>query len=88
MIIDHTTNIKRIAREKNIQLKDLAERLEITKETLSRVINGENPTIKTLEKFATALNVDISEILFGPQDPEPPKHICPHCGKEIKIKLE
>jgi transcriptional regulator with XRE-family HTH domain len=89
MKIDHTANIKRIAKEKGIQLRDLAERLEITKETLSRLINGGNPTIKTLEKFANILDVDIKEILFGPEPAEPPtaKHICPHCQKEINIKI-
>lgn len=87
MEINHTANIKRIAKDKGIQLYELAEKLEITKETLSRLINGTNPTISTIEKFARVLNVEPSEILFGIKDKpfEPGNHVCPHCGKKINI---
>lgn len=88
MELNYTENVKRLLKEKNIQVKDIANALGIAKENASRLINQDLPTLKTVVKLAEILNVDISEILFGPQDPEPPKHICPHCGKEIKIKLE
>ena len=45
-------------------ITQLAERLNIKQESLSRAING-NPTIETLEKIATALGVGITE-LFEP----------------------
>lgn len=92
MELNYTANIKRIAKEKGLQLKDLAITLDITRETLSRLINNENPTIATVEKIAKALNVEPSEILFGikddPQHQEQQNNICPHCGKKIKITLQ
>lgn len=88
--MDHTANIKRITKEKGIQIKDLAATLEMTKENLSRLINSDNPTLKSIEKIAIALNVEPSEILFGIKDnnQQQPNNICPHCGKRIKISIE
>lgn len=88
--MDHTANIKRITKEKGIQIKDLAATLEMTKENLSRLINSDNPTLKSIEKIAAALNVEPSEILFGIKDnnQQQPNNICPHCGKKIKISIE
>lgn len=90
MEVNYTANIKRIAKEKGIQIKDLAQALNITKETLSRLINNENPTLNTVKKIAIALNVEPSEILFGIKDnnQQQPNNICPHCGKKIKISIE
>ncbi|KXT43051.1 helix-turn-helix domain-containing protein, partial [Bacteroides intestinalis] len=51
-------------KEKGITVSQLAEKMGIKQESLSRAING-NPTLETLEKIANALGVDISE-LFAP----------------------
>ena len=88
--MDHTTNIKKIAKSKGIQIKDLATALEMTKENLSRLINSENPTLKSIEKIAAALNVQPAEILFGVklEDHQSQEKIsCPHCGKPVCIKI-
>lgn len=92
MKLNYTANIKRIAKGKGLQLKDLAEVMNVTKEGLSRLINNDNPTLNTVEKFAKALDVEPSEILFGikddPRHQEQQNNICPHCGKKIKITLQ
>lgn len=56
--------IKDVCKEKGITVSQLAEKMGIKQESLSRAING-NPTLETLEKIANALGVDISE-LFAP----------------------
>lgn len=57
--------VKEICKEKGIQMQELANRLGITRITLTRNING-NPTISTLENIAHALGVEVSE-LFAPK---------------------
>ena len=57
-----------------------------TKESLSRAING-NPTLETLEKIATALGVNITELFDQPKN-NTTGITCPHCGKNINIKIE
>lgn len=53
--------IKEICKEKNLTISMLAERMQIKQESLSRAING-NPTMETLQKIATALNVQVWEL--------------------------
>lgn len=62
--------IKEICKEKSITISELADKMGVGRESMSRTING-NPTIETLEKIATALEVEIVELfaekseLFG-----------------------
>lgn len=53
--------IKDVCKEKGITVSQLAEKMGIKQESLSRAING-NPTLETLEKIANALEVDITEL--------------------------
>ena len=56
--------IKEVCKEKGITVSQLAEKMGIKQESLSRAING-NTTLETLERIANALEVDITE-LFAP----------------------
>lgn len=75
--------IKEICREKGIMLKDLAVMIGITEVGLSKSLNG-NPNISRLEEIATALGVPVTELFERPQKGV---LVCPHCGKEISIKI-
>lgn len=57
-------SVKELCKEKGLTIQDLADKMEMKRESLSRAING-NPTLETLEKIANALEVDITE-LFEP----------------------
>lgn len=56
--------IKEIAKRKGVSLEELAEKLGINRVTLSRNING-NPTVKTLETIAEALEVEVRDLFEG-----------------------
>lgn len=53
--------IKEVCKEKGITVSQLAEKMGIKQESLSRAING-NPTLETLERIASALGVDVPEL--------------------------
>ncbi|MGC6429844.1 MAG: helix-turn-helix domain-containing protein [Jejuia sp.] len=53
-------NIKEVIKENGYSVTSLAEKLEMTQVSLSRIING-NPTVETLEKIANALDVDVKD---------------------------
>lgn len=57
--------VKEICKAKGLQMQELAERLGVTRVTLTRNISG-NPTVETLEKIAEALGVEVVE-LFKPE---------------------
>jgi len=74
--------VKDICKQKGLLMEDLANKLGITRITLTRNING-NPTVETLEKIATALDVSITE-LFEP--PATDVITCPKCGTKFKME--
>ena len=80
--------VKEICKEKGMQMQELADKLGITRITLTRnmsnIANGKtSPSLDLLERIAGALGVSVPE-LFAPQ---PTNTItCPHCGKLIKVE--
>lgn len=77
--------VKEICEEKNITLQDLAGALGITYQSLWSSLTG-NPSLSRLKDIASALNVPIEDIFVKPKNTS--SAVCPHCGKEIKIKIE
>ena len=73
--------VKEICRERGLTITQLAEKLKIKQESLSRAING-NPTIETLEKIASALDVQIGELF---EQPSTNIINCPKCGAKLKL---
>ena len=74
--------VKELCKEKGLQMQELADKLGITRITLTRNISG-NPTISTLENIAAALGVSVPE-LFAPQ---PTNTItCLKCGTVLEVK--
>lgn len=53
--------ILEICKEAGINQTELAEKIGLSRVGLSKAING-NPTVDTLERIATALNVPITEL--------------------------
>jgi transcriptional regulator with XRE-family HTH domain len=76
--------VKEICKEKGVLMVDLASQLGIARVNLTKAING-NPTIETLEKIATALNVPVVELF---QRPASGNITCPSCGSQIKLSVE
>ena len=74
--------IKEVCKEKGMLFKDLAEKIGITDIALRASLKG-NPTIGTLEKVATALEVPITDLF---EQPEKDYINCPKCG--VRLRLE
>lgn len=79
------SRIKELLKEKGITISNLAEQIGTTQTSLSRALgdNG-NPTYETLNKIANVLNVGMSELFKS----SGLSITCPHCGKNINIKVE
>lgn len=54
--------VKDILKEKKLTQKEFALRMKMHSESLTRILNGGNPTMQTLENMAKALNVNIAEL--------------------------
>ena len=75
--------IKEVMKEKGVGVQELADKLGVSRQALSRQING-NLMVDTAQRIADALGVSIAELFESKSEPT---LICPHCGKEIKVKI-
>ena len=57
----------------------------ITQSSLSQIING-NPSLDKLREIASIIGLSVSELLQDEKDSL--SLTCPHCGKDISIKVE
>ena len=74
--------VKEICKANGVTIGDLAEKMQMQRESLSRAING-NPTFETLEKIATALKVPITELF----DQSEHDYIeCPNCHTKLELR--
>jgi len=76
--------VKEVIKNRGLLIKDLADKLNINRISLTSMING-NPTISTLEKIAAAIGVEVSELFDRPSTGT---IACPNCGTEIKLTAE
>lgn len=79
-------NIKKTIKEHELEVREVAKRMDITPTGLSQHING-NPSVEVLERIADAIGCDISELFEQPKTGTVSLS-CPHCGKSINIKAE
>ncbi len=78
--------VKEVIKAKGLTMQQVADELGITRDTLTRNING-NPTIETLEKIAKTLGVSVSDLLNEEKPEENQNTItCPNCGKKFKME--
>lgn len=76
--------IKEIIKEKGYTMKEFADVLGMTRENLFRIVR--EPSYPTLEKLSNALGVPVWQFFASPEEVRSVR--CPHCGKEINIKLQ
>lgn len=59
-------NLKHLRTQRNLKQEDLAERLNVTRQTVSGWETGRRqPDLDTLKKLAEALDVDLHELIYG-----------------------
>lgn len=83
--------IKEVLKEQGITINELADKMGISRVTLSSQING-TANIVSYERIASALNVPMWQLFASPDEVAPKSDTasltCPHCGKNINIKAE
>ncbi len=75
--------IKEICKIKGVSVGEVAARIGLARESLSRIISSNSTSTDTLEKIAAALGVSVPE-LFAPQSTN--MIVCPKCGTVLEIK--
>lgn len=80
--------IKEVLKEKKVTVVSLASSIGIAQPSMSNIVNGKSmPSLETLEKIASALDIPVTELFEQPKS-DTASLTCPHCGKSINIKAE
>ncbi len=82
--------IKEILKEKGMTVQELADKLNISRQALSKQIQGKL-LVETAQTIADALDVPMWQLFADPSDvstKDSTTITCPHCGKEIHIDVK
>ena len=78
--------IKEAMKRYGTSVNEIAEKMGISRVTLSTHING-NPSTEVLLRIADAIGCPVTELFEQPKKDALTIN-CPHCGKSINIKIE
>ena len=83
---------KRSIKGKGFTQQMLADEMNISLSAVKQMVSADSLTTATLEKIATALNVPMWQLFASPEEVQPKTDsltlTCPHCGKNINIKVD
>ena len=82
--------IKQAIKESGSSVGELAQKIGVSRQTISRQINGANITVETVQKIADALGLPVGELFDKkphPTNAEQNVITCPHCGEKLVINL-
>lgn len=78
--------IKEAMKRYGTSVNEVAEKMNISRVTLSTHING-NPSTEVLLRIADAIGCPVTELFEQPKK-DSLSLTCPHCGKSITLKVE
>lgn len=82
--------IKQAIKESGSSVGELAQKMGVSRQAISRQINGANITVETVQKIADALGVPVGQLFDQAPQPDTADHntiTCPHCGAKLEINL-
>jgi len=84
--------IKDVLKERGMTQQELADMIGVSYQSIKQTLNAPSVTTATLEKIATALNVPMWQLFASSEEVQPKTDsltlTCPHCGKNINIKVD
>lgn len=81
---DLKLRVKTILKERGMTSKDLAEKMGVTPQQVSSIVNGgKSLSLNALIKVAGVLDVSVADLIE--RDDEEIR--CPHCGERIKVSV-
>ena len=77
-------DIKNALNKHNIEIKNLAEKMGISRQSLHYFINrGNENTFETIVRLSEVSGIRIEEFFV-----ETANYVCPHCGNKINIEVK
>lgn len=80
--------IKEVLKEKKITVVSLANSVGMAQPSMSNIVNGKStPSLETLDKIADVIGVPVTDLFDRPKK-DSLSLTCPHCGKDINLKID
>ena len=81
-------NFEALLKEKGLTKTAFSDLLGIKKQNLNGLMK--NPTLETIKRFATTLDVPMWQLFASSQEVQETKNTitCPQCGKPIELKVK
>ena len=82
--------IKQAIKESGSSVGELAQKMGVSRQTISRQINGANITVETVQKIADALGLPVGQLFDQKPQTKNAYHnviTCPNCGEKLVINL-
>ena len=77
--------VKEICKDKGMSITELAAKINIQQESMSRIIAKNSTSTANLEKIATALGVPISDLF---DEPKGNAFHCPKCSTTLHVEIK
>jgi len=87
------TRIKEILKEQGLTVAELAEKLSVSRQALSKQIQGKM-LVETAERIANVLEVPMWQLFASPEEVQQRKGedeaviTCPYCGERIAVRID
>lgn len=80
--------IKEILKEKGMTLQELADKMDVSRQALSRQVGGKL-LVEKAEEIACMLDVPVWQLFVSPEEVQKENSaiVCPHCGNPIKVTI-
>ena len=78
--------IKTILKEKNMSVQELADKLGVSRQAVSKQINGKL-LVETAQTIATELDVPLASLFDDYKNEQESFITCPHCGTKIPVEV-
>lgn len=80
--------IKEILKEKGMTLQELADKMDVSRQALSRQVAGKL-LVEKAEEIACMLDVPMWQLFVSPEEVQKENSVivCPHCGNSIKVTI-
>ena len=80
--------IKEILKEKGMTLQELADKMDVSRQALSRQVAGKL-LVEKAEEIANVLDVPTWQLFVSPNEVQKGNNniVCPHCGNPIKVTI-
>lgn len=81
-------DLKKKIKNLNMTQEMVADKMKVTPQAVSNLVNSENPSYQSLKNLADAIGISVSELVSDDTNRSIATIVCPKCGEELVIEAK